>query len=279
MSFGSPRGKVVRIELYMRSSDYVYNFTGKVSKAILLTELPELEVYFRPVKGYFKPLRVSPPLKDGMAVTPYYDKSGELRPVAFDGEYVVEAGLPAELADKVAERLSSIAGVKTRLKFENAVLEYIVSKVDVLEPRVRLGSVVVVKSASPALLPSPLLPSQHVRRFTTAPWVVFWVPYALYKGVLSHDYKVALEAAKFFEECLAEHYSTKSKTVFVNYDGKREPTLMLRARYIMLREECRSELAGILETARVFGIGSSRASGFGSILDFSNFKLPTSREE
>lgn len=39
----------------------MYNYTGKLSKTILLTEMPELEQLFKPVKGFFKQLRGARP--------------------------------------------------------------------------------------------------------------------------------------------------------------------------------------------------------------------------
>ena len=88
----APQGKVLVLDLYIESSDFIFNYTGKLSKTIILTEAPLLEYAFRPIKGFFKPLRVSPPIASNEAVAPKYvfakddeNKKWELKPVKLSG--------------------------------------------------------------------------------------------------------------------------------------------------------------------------------------------------
>ncbi|MEM0292909.1 MAG: CRISPR system precrRNA processing endoribonuclease RAMP protein Cas6, partial [Fervidicoccaceae archaeon] len=84
---------------------------------------------------------------------------------------------------------------------------------------------------------------------------------------------LSLEPQKIFqalielESCLAEHYSTKQRTVFINYDNNREPALTAKAKYIVIASEnkCEEIVKRTLQTARIYGIGASRANGFGTI--------------
>lgn len=267
-------GKIVTLRLYLESSDFIYNYTGKISKAILLTEVPELEYTFRAVKGFFKQIRVSPPLSDGAAIVPIYavrhenvEMNFELKPVLLKGEYVIEVGAPEDVANAIHSRFKQVEGVKTRLKFENAVITYIIEETSFLEPRIDADNgVFEVKTVSPALLPNPLTPTQHVRRFTANPGTLLWIPYLMSKGVMSYSRQVAERALIELESCLSEHYSTRWRTIFVNYDGNREPALHAKARYIIVgKGDCRELARKTLETAIVYGIGASRANGFGSV--------------
>lgn len=265
----------------MESSDFVYNYTGKISKAILLTEVPELEHFFKPFKGFFKQLRVSPPINRGKAAIPLYISkvsngkvTYELVPVTLRGDYEVEIGLPASIADKVHDRFKHTMGVKTRLKFENAVITYIIEDIKIEEPRILLNNVqyVVIKTLSPALLPNPLVPNQQIRRFSSSPGVVLWIPRLISDGILTSVGDDARRRYLELEECLAEHYSTRHRIMFLNYDSNREPAIMIRAKYIlavkdnMTRARCIELLEKTLTVARIYGIGASRPNGFGTII-------------
>ncbi|MEM4036029.1 MAG: hypothetical protein QXU97_05425 [Fervidicoccaceae archaeon] len=268
-------GAVLALRVYMESNGYIYNYTGKLTKTLVLTEAPELEPLFRPSKGFFKLLRVSPPLSGNSSVIPVYEvtrNNKELRPVLLRGEYVVEVGANGDTVRLLYNRFKQIEGVRTRLKFENAVVSYTVEDASIHTPQDNKEleeklKTIVVRTLSPALLPHPLVPTQHVRRFTTSPGVFFWVPYMIAQGTLSLDPHKAFQAAVELESCLAEHYSTKQKAVFVNYDNNREPTLTAKAKYIVLTREKRCEeiVKRTLQTARIYGIGASRANGFGTI--------------
>lgn len=273
-------GKVVVLRIYMESSNYIYNYTGKITKSILLTEVPELEHLFKPSKGYFKQLRVSPPLNaDGAVFTSYEVKYSngkvvyDLRPVMLGGEYVVEVGAPTSIADTVYSRFKQVVGVRTRLKFENTILTYLVEDVRVDELRIQLKnpSYVVIKSLSPALLPNPLVPNQQVRRFTTSPGVLLWIPRMMSEGFLTSRSEDVRRRYLELEECLSEHYSTKHKIVFINYDNNREPAVMVKAKYIVVAGDCETKawcvelLEKTLTAARTYGVGASRANGFGTI--------------
>lgn len=267
-------GKILALRFYMESTDFVYNYTGKISKAIVLTEAPELEYLFKPVKGFFKLLRISPPIEGERAVVPVYKTSNSglvLKPIMLRGDYLIEVGIASDAVDMLYKKLRQAEGVKTRIKFENSVITYILNSVSIHEPRIIInGATFTIRTISPVLLPNPLTPTQHVRRFTTSPGVLLWVPHMIFKGALSHSHVNAEKALVELEACLSEHYSTWHKVVFINFDGNREPVLTARAKYIMIRKDedyrkCKETLEKTLTIARIFGIGSSRANGFGSI--------------
>lgn len=265
-------GKILALKLYIESSDFIYNYTGKISKAILLTEAPSLEYLFKPMKGFYKPLRVSPPIHGNRAVIPTYiirreheSRSFYLEPVKLNGEYVVEVGSTNEIVDRLYNVFKASEGLKTRIKFENTIVGYVVSEVRVFKPEVRVSSAVIIKTLSPALLPNPFIPSQHVRKFTASPSTLLWVPHAIANGVSSHSTNEVIKALVLLESCLAEHYAIKFKVVFINYDNKREPALDVKAKYLLINQMCKEQLEKTLCAARIFGVGASRASGFGSI--------------
>lgn len=264
-------GKILVLKLYIESSDFIYNYTGKLSKTILLTEAPELEYLFKPVKGFFKQVRVSPPISKGKAVIPVYVSKRvlkyELKPVLLNGEYTVEIGAQPGIVDTLYNRFKQVENAKTRVKFENAIVTYVVKDISVLEPGVSIshGGVVRIETVSPALLPNPLVPSQHVRRFTASPSAILWIPYMMSRGVMSYNQLEAEKAVLELEKCLSEHYSTRHRTVFVSYDGNREPALEVRAKYIITDQKCRDIIDKTLKVARIYGVGASRANGFGTI--------------
>jgi len=268
-------GKILMLKLYVESTDFIYNYTGKLSKAIVLSEAPSLEYAFKPVKGFYKPLRISPPIKDGKALTPTYGVqkvSGKttyvLKPVKLSDECIVEVGATEDIVDKLYKVFKQSVGLKTRLKFENALVNYLVKEVLVIEPDIVLGSSFTVSTSSPVLLPNPFTPSQHIRRFTVNPSIFFWVPYMIAGGNLSHSRQEAYKALIELESCLTEHYSTKYRVIFINYDNNREPALeVVRAKYLLTFRDrkCEETVKKVLYAARVYGVGASRASGFGSI--------------
>ncbi|MEM0368621.1 MAG: hypothetical protein QXN57_04175 [Desulfurococcaceae archaeon] len=263
-------GGILVLKLFLDSSDYIYNFTGKLSKTIVLVEAPELQPLFRPVKGFFKPVRITPPLSGYRSVIPVYElESGKwvLKPVMLRGEYVVEIGADSNTVNLLYNRFKQLEGVKTRLKFENTVVSYVVENISIQTPKLQVDSTITVKTMSPALIPHPLVPTQHVRRFTTNPASLLWIPYMINHGNLSYNQQDVAKAVLELETCFAEHYSTKQKTIFINYDNKREPALQIKAKYIILTKEkkCEEIAFKTLQTARIYGIGASRANGFGSI--------------
>ncbi|MEM3380337.1 MAG: CRISPR system precrRNA processing endoribonuclease RAMP protein Cas6 [Fervidicoccaceae archaeon] len=87
------------------------------------------------------------------------------------------------------------------------------------------------------------------------------------QGILSLEPQKIFQALIELESCLAEHYSTKQRTVFINYDNNREPALTAKAKYIVIESEnkCEEIVKRTLQTARIYGIGASRANGFGTI--------------
>ncbi|MEM4455511.1 MAG: hypothetical protein QXT28_12410 [Thermofilaceae archaeon] len=259
-------GKILELKLRIESSSPLTNFTGKLSKTIVLSEAPHLEYLFKPIKGFFKPLRISPPLREKRAVTPVYTgRAGELKPVELSGEYTIEVGSPREIADELRASFEKAVGERTRVKFENVFVKYVVEDVRVVEPHIRVTKKAVVSTLSPALLPHPLVRSQHIRRFTVSPSTLLWVPFSIASGVYTHDERESIRIIAELERCLAEHYATRQKSVFINYDGNREPALEARAIYLLLDAGCRELVEKVLYAARIFGIGSSRASGFGSV--------------
>lgn len=267
-------GKVLRLKVYIDSGGFLYNYTGKLSKTIVLTEISGLEHMFKPIKGFFKPLRISPPIERGRAQFPHYERRVEdgkttydLKPVLLKEDYVIEVGAPNNLVEAMVKYFKGSLGLRTRVKFENTLVNYVINDVEVFEPNVDVTDKVVVSSVSPAILSNPFTPNQQVRRFTANPSVVLWIPYLLSKGVLSHSrelYEKILE----LERCLSEHYTTKYRVVFINYDQRREPTMFVKAKYIVSSKDptCRNIVKTAINSARVYGIGASRASGFGSVV-------------
>lgn len=267
-------GKVLVLRVYMESSDYIYDYTGKISKVIVLTEVPELEYMFKPIKGFFKPLRISPPIETGKAVFPYYERKVEegkvtfnLKPVLLKGKYFIEFGGPNHLIDQVVKSFKNSVNVRTRIKFENALINYVIEDVEVFEPNIEVIDKVEVSSISPSILSNPYTPDQRIRRFSTSPSVVLWIPYLISKGVYSHSGEV-YEKLLDLERCLSEHYSTKHNVIFINYGQRREPAMLINAKYVVSSKypTCRDIVKTALNSARIYGIGASRASGFGSVV-------------
>lgn len=273
-------GEILTLKIWIESTEHIYDYTGKISKTIILSEAPGLEYLFRSIKGVFKLIRVSPPMRDGKAIIPIYKpvKSEKkidyvLKPITLSGEYSVEIGSTSDIINKLYNTMKQILGVRTRLKFENTIISYIVNDIHVVKPTINIdqSKVFTIHTTSPALLSNPYTPTQHIRRFTVNPGVFLWVPYMITKGYLSHDVEEARRAALELEYCLTEHYSTRYRVVFINYNGNREPAIEARVKYIITPrgednvEKCREILVKSIYTARVFGIGASRANGFGSI--------------
>lgn len=255
---------VMRLRLVSR--DPIDEYTGKLSKTILAAEVPEIESVFRPVKGLFKPFRVSPPLDSGLnGVYPVIARDSGLKPVKLEGEYTVEVGCEERLAREVRERLSGALGQATRLKFRNTMVKYTIESVDLVKPRISVSDSFVVRIASPALLSDPFKVNQQVKRFAIAPSIVLWIPALIAQGILTptpHDIARAVSA---LESTLTEHYSSKPRAVLTSYDGHRVAGLTGRIKYLVVNKDGVEHLQKTLEVARVLGVGSSRASGFGTI--------------
>ncbi|MEM3816371.1 MAG: hypothetical protein QW341_05950 [Candidatus Bathyarchaeia archaeon] len=266
--------KVLKVKITAASTDFIYNYSGKIVKTILLTEVPELQPAFRPVKGFFKLIRVSPLIRGETAVTPVFERkrtsigvSYELKPIQLSGSYMFEVGSTSDIISKALNSLRQVQGVKTRLKFENAIIEYVIEDIEVEDFNISLDNHVRIATVSPALLPTPYSATQHVRRFTISPVVVFWIPYLISQGIYSVTNDAVNKAMRLLETCLVEHYSSQIRVIHIPYDGRREPTLHFKAKYIVLSSdhEEKKALARILKAARVLGIGASRTNGFGTI--------------
>lgn len=268
--------KILKVKATISSSDHVYNYTGKIAKTILLAEVPELQAIFRPVKGFFKMIRVSPLIKDGSVATPTFEtrrvNSGvvyEIKPLPLSGTYTFEIGSTSENISLIFNKLKRIQGDKTRLKFENAIVSYTIEDVSIEDPNVtlsKLGKYVIIKSVSPALLTTPYMATQHIRRFTITPTILLWVPYLISQNTYSVTEEIVHKAAKLLETSFVEHYSSRTKVMHISYDGKREPALYFKAKYIVLRlDQEEKTLIKILRIARALGVGASRANGFGTV--------------
>lgn len=266
--------KILRVKLTASSNDFIYNYTGKIAKTILLTEVPELQAAFKPIKGFFKLIRVSPFIKDGSVATPLFEvkrvggkTTYELKPLTLSGSYIFEVGSTSDGISLVLNKLRQAQGVRTRLKFENAIIEYTIEDFVMEDPTVTLGDYAIIKSISPALLPTPYVATQHIRRFTISPATLLWIPYLISQKVYSVTEDVMYKAVKLLETCLVEHYSSVARAVHVPFDGRREPTLHFKAKYIVLcsEQEKREMLMKTLTIARALGVGASRANGFGTV--------------
>lgn len=266
--------KVLKVKITAASSDFIYNYSGKIVKTILLTEVPALQPVFRSVKGFFKLIRVSPLIRGETAVTSVFERkhtntgvSYEFKPIQLSGSYMFEVGSTSDIISKALNSLRQVQGVRTRLKFENAIIEYVIEDVEVEDFNISLDNYIRVATVSPALLPTPYSATQHVRRFTISPVVVFWIPYLISQGIYSVTNDAVNKAIKLLETCLVEHYSSQIKVIHIPYDGRREPTLYFKAKYIILSldQEEKKTLVRILKAARVLGIGASRTNGFGTI--------------
>lgn len=258
---------LVVVRANIESREPLGDYTGKVSKTILLSEVPELEPAFRPVKGVFKPIRVSPPLELGSmaAVYPTYSRDGALVPVKLSGEYAIEVGCERRVAEAVVSRLSKVVGIPTRIKFGGSMLLYKITGVEVKEVRVEMGDTFVITIASPALLSDPFKVNQQVKRFSVSPSIVLWIPMLLSKSVFTPSHSDIEEAVHFLESALTEHYASHTRATLTAYSGKRVAGLSGRVKYILVDRSKRREVEEILRTARVLGVGSSRASGFGTV--------------
>jgi hypothetical protein len=232
-----------------------------------------LQPLFRPIKGFFKLIRISPLIKNGVALTPFFETKREsngvtyeLKPLELGGDCVFEVGSTSDIVSLALSRLKQIQGIRTRIKFEGSIIEYIVEDISSEDFSLKLGDRVAIKSVSPTLLTNPYVADQHIRRFTINPTVLLWVPYLISQRKYSVS-EEASKAAKLLESCLVEHYVSSMRVIHIPYDGQREPALHFRAKYIVLchEREKNDMLTRILEVARVLGVGASRANGFGTI--------------
>lgn len=230
------------------------NFTGKISKTVLLFEMPDLQPMFQPYKGFLKPIHVSPLIDEhGSPVFPYYHK-GSLKGTDINGTFKFKVGVPHELAEVLFEKFKEDVGVRNRTKFENELLEFVI--VDVKEDRYTLPKRFKL-CFSPSLLIHPLLVNRDIRKFLPTPSAVFWVPYSLLRG----DTNVSKEEVLSLEEGIVETWKNRLKTIWIPYDGNKEPVLIGKVEYIVLKED----LMKVVETALIMGVGASRASGFGHV--------------
>ncbi|MUM65957.1 CRISPR system precrRNA processing endoribonuclease RAMP protein Cas6 [Acidianus infernus] len=240
---------------YERNGDNKFNnFTGKISKIVVLTELPELEVLFRPTKGFFKPIHVSPPINKE-AVYPYYER-GVLKEVPLDGEYKIRVGLPNELSKGFEEKVKGDLGVRTRIKVEGGLLEFVIERIE--KDTFNFGNRVKL-CFSPTLLANPFITNRDYRKFFPSPSAVFWIPYALMKN---KNNLTPQELAEI-ESRITESWKTRIKTIWIPYDNGKEPVMIGKVEYRLLKND--DETRKLVETALIIGVGSSRASGFGHV--------------
>ena len=231
------------------------NFTGKISKIILLSEFPELEILFRPAKGFLKPVHVSPIIGKEGAVYAYYEK-GVLKEAKIDGEYKIKVGIPEEMSKAFEEKVKEVLNVKTRVKMEGSMLEYTITNVEKekieVKDRFKL-------CFSPTVLSNPFIINRDFRKFLPTPSATFWIPYAIMKG----KNNVNMEDIKAIEESITETWKSRIKTIWIPYDTAKEPVLVGKVEYKLLKSD--EETKKVIETALTLGVGSSRASGFGHV--------------
>lgn len=230
------------------------NFTGKISKTILLFELQYLQPMFQPHKGFIKPIHVSPLMDEkGSPVFAYYQK-GVLKGANINGVFKFKVGAPKELAEELMKKFKEDVGVRNRTKFEDELLEFTV--VDVKEDQYDLPKRFKL-CFSPTLLSHPLLINRELRKFLPTPSAVFWIPYSLLKGQTNVGKNDVLE----LEEGIVETWKNRLKTIWIPYNENKEPVLVGKVEYTILREDLRK----VVETALIMGVGASRASGFGHV--------------
>jgi hypothetical protein len=243
----------VKVNLKVEYGTYP-NFSGKISKTILLMSYPELQPFFQPLKGIIKPIHVSP-LMNGEALYAYYDR-GVLKSPEISGNYSVIVGGPSEFIEEMKGSLKKDVeeNVRSKLKIDDKLLIAQVLSVENYSPRFDKR---VKVCFSPTLLSNPYLVNRDFRRFLPSPSATFWIPYAMLKGKDRLSPRDLIE----LERGITETWKTFLRTRWIVYDGKKEPVLTGKVEYQILDDE----MMDVFRTAFMLGVGASRSAGFGHV--------------
>lgn len=274
--------RVARISIIARSRGFISDFTGKLSKSIVMLTAPELEDLFKPDKQRFKLVHITPPIDivTGQALFPCV-RGSAIVPVRLQGRYVIVFAADKKSVDKLCSGFLETGPKMQKLDFRGVEVEFFIEGIEVSEPEIPSidvlpGSVIYIRFVSPALLPDPFKPRQRVRRFFPTPGILFFVPAMIAAGfekLNSRDQALREQVLRYvalLEEVLFELHTSlpRLRVVKIVYEGRVEPALIGEIGFAVnpdVEREKLEFLARVLATAQCLGVGAARASGFGHI--------------
>jgi hypothetical protein len=297
MSAGEPKLALFKVTAYLDGfRGFVY--TGKLSKTLVITAVPELAPHFQPSSGSPpKLVHVSPLYREsGGRVEAVYTrlscKGGQLarcddgvpRPVFLEGLYTFYLGLSTSLLDP-GRVLSGLASLDGYLEFMKQKVRVSVRQVEYIDPHslasrlldeaASRGGLKVVFS-SPTQLRDPFRRGRH-KSFLPSPLNVFSTPAYIYVyqrwGFKRGRF---LKLLRVLDRVFNETY-TALKTVRLTwfvYEKRPEPGLIGYAKYAVndyyyeeysKRLGLREAIEGVLAAAVALGTGTGRAAGLGHV--------------
>ena len=252
-------------------------FTGKVVKSLLIRGFSGLDSVFG---GVFnpKPIHVSPLLVNGRWLWKRGGERGVLR-VRCGSEAVFHVGCTEDVAGMVFSGVEGLNGVELfNARWELVSLD--IERYDLPSEDLGVGidgyDRVVVEFKSPALLVDPYKASPSNPRFLPLAGVLFSynIGDLLRMRKREHRWEPRFWAVvDIVNAVLHEHRRILDSiyTVTYNYDGRIGYGVGGRAVYYIVKKIIREKpwvkafLENIIVHARIMGVGSSRANGFGHV--------------
>ena len=270
--------RAVRAYVHIESSEPLTVFSGKLVKTLVYAVCKDVRV-FRGLRGVISPIHVSPLFKPGSReyelgdlVTPEYARKNgeyELKPVEVSGEYVVHLGGDAGLVDKIAGNLLALRE-PFRVKFGDSIVEFKLE--DLRDVTKDIASKELAGDRLTLYLKGPAKPfnvytKSRLPKFSVSALELLMAAYMLYRGAYTLTSREVVEAMNVLGLLVETYYSLNTvRPILVPLEGK-EPGMIGKVTYIVdtKSDDTKRQIAAILNTAEIAGIGESRTNGFGTV--------------
>ena len=245
------------------------DYTGKFVKTVLINANPELEAVFEDKKYPSpKPIRITPLLDE--RERPVFIKAEGRRPVnppspiSIGGVYNIYVGFRNGVEPMLHKAISKLTGgleIDYGTKVSVRVIGMKVVKTQIPDR----FSKVRVHFISPVILADPfarmLNKKRHIKRFLPLSGILFYVNiYELFR-------KKRKSIMSYVNYALVESHAIMDgiKRIWYYYDGKWLPAIYGVADYLLSDLSYISVIKEILKDGIEMGVGSGRATGFGSV--------------
>ncbi len=275
--------KAIRVLLRVETDDLLTDFTGRLTKTLAMVACKEATL-FHGMRGILSPFHVSPimslgkkPWEVGNAVTPYYEwdkesKEWKLIPVKFNNEeHMVHVGGVSALVDCIERGLDKLKP-QIALRFNNTVVRFKIEDVedatnDILGKELNKNKVTIYFKG-PSKFFNPYIPTKLPLLFPKALDVLIG-PYLALRGSTTVSPSDILEAMRILGLLIEAHYSIRNiEPRVVPFKNKKEVGIVGKVTYIVdtNKPEMLKRIEMVLNAAEIYGVGESRANGFGTII-------------
>ena len=270
-----------RVYLSIESDGPLVDYSGRLVKTLANVACRETTL-FRGVRGMLSPVHVSPLFRPGRReaelgdlVTPKYARREDgglaLETVKLEGEYIVHVGGEEPLVSCIARGLEKL-GPRLALRYlgSNIIVEIekVVEYTGEAWSKSLAGNRFTVYFKGPVKFFNVYAPTRIPKFYPNALDLLI-APYLALRGATTVDYGVLVEAMRLLGIIVETYYSVRTvHPILVPFRDAKEPGIVGKATYIIDDRESRRipEIEEVLRAAEVYGVGESRANGFGTVV-------------